>query len=120
MGVSEPPQADFDIEIRDGQAVLHIDRDLDLSCVPAAQAAVDRIVATDVATVCVDLTGAQFIDSSGVAVLLRVMETTAARGGRTIVVTEAPGVLRVFSLLGLERQLVVVADRAAVAQATVD
>lgn len=116
MGVSEPPPAGFDIEIQDGQAVLRIDRDLDLSCVPEAQAAVDRVVATDVATVCVDLTGAQFIDSSGVAVLLRVMETTASRGGRTVVVTAAPGVLRVFSLLGLEHELTIVADPAEVAQ----
>lgn len=111
MGMSDPPRTGIDIEHDDGIAILSVSRDLDLSCTARAHAAVEELVASGVRQVCVDLDGAQFVDSSGVAVLLRVLEDVAGPDGTMVVATAAPGILRVLSLLGVEEQLTVVADR---------
>lgn len=113
MGQRDTGAHTFDVTVGRRRATIRFDRDLDLSCVAAADGAVDEALAASTPSVVVDLTGARFLDSTGVSVLLRVAQATRARGGRTVVAAEAPGILRVLAMLGLDDELPVRADVAA-------
>lgn len=65
----------------------------------------DRIV--------VDLTNVQFIDSTGLGVLLSSLRDVQRRGGRLVVVASNPTVLRLFAITGTETTLGVQASREA-------
>jgi len=59
----------------------------------------------DFATVCIDLAGVTFMDSSGIAVLARAHER-AGRGGVELTIANAtPNVRKLFAITGLEELL---------------
>jgi anti-anti-sigma factor len=72
--------------------------EIDMATVPELEAA---LRACD-GSVCVDLSGVTFMDSSGLAVLLRARKDAAERGAQFEIANPVPNVRRVFQVMELE------------------
>lgn len=89
-----------EVRIVDGIAVVDAAGELDLRTAPAyGQVLIDQ--AQTHARVVADLTGVTFLDSSGLAAIVRGAAAARERGGRLVVVASEPRVVRVFELTGL-------------------
>lgn len=106
MAMPEPPDFSVSVEIDVPVAILTITGDLDLAGSDEARTAADGALADPaIRHACVDLSRSQFVDSSGVAVLTRMLTTAEERGGRVVLVAHAPAILRTLALLGLDEAL---------------
>jgi anti-sigma B factor antagonist len=83
--------------------VISVDGELDLHTAPELERAFSGILARGGRSVVVDLAGLEFIDSTALAALLRVLPRIRSRGGRLLLVTEDRRVLRTFEITGLDR-----------------
>jgi anti-sigma B factor antagonist len=63
-----------------------------------------KAAARSQAVLIVDLSGIQFIDSSGMHLLVELQPLCAEHGGRLVLVPGPPRVRRVFEILGLEER----------------
>lgn len=101
---------------QDGVQVVTLSGELDLRAVGELEAA---LAAAGVdARVCLDLTALQFIDSTGLATVIRGHQALTEGGGAFAVVCKDAGpVRRTFETTGLMALLTVVADRPAAFQA---
>lgn len=63
--------------------------------------------------VVLDMTGVEFIDSTGLSVLLNGLRLVGQRGGHLAIVCANPTVLRLFQITGLDGTFDMFADRAA-------
>lgn len=88
---------------------LRIEGELDL----AVAARLDEaLLATDAERILVDLAACEFIDSSGIAVILRASRRARERGCRILVHSAVEPVRRVLSLTGLDHTDLFFDDRA--------
>lgn len=100
----------------DGVHVVALSGELDLRAVGELETAL--AVAGETARICLDLTELQFIDSSGLATIIRAHQAMSGAGGRLAVACRGEGaVRRTFETTGLMALLTVVGDRAAALQA---
>jgi anti-anti-sigma factor len=96
--LSSPTNIAVEIERAHGHAVVSLAGDLDMSGVPTLEAALEPVLAT-VERLTFDLASLRFIDSSGIAVILRAAGTTSVSVRNASV--NVRRVLRVTGLLGL-------------------
>jgi len=68
--------ADATVEATDqsGMVVVRITGELDMSSAPGIRAAMERVLASEPTRIVLDLSGLEFVDSSGLAVLLQAAE----------------------------------------------
>ena len=97
----------MDIKVKQlGRVMLvSLDGELDLAAAPRVRAAVDEAIEADAKINCLvwDLAQVDFIDSSGLGVLLGRYNKMKSRDGQ-VVVASAPGPLRrMLAMAGLER-----------------
>jgi anti-sigma B factor antagonist len=97
--VAAGPRARLDVPATadGGRLVVRLGGELDLASLPDVQPALDRLLGLPPQPVRVDVAELQFLDSTGVAVLLRI----ANRFEPVEVVHAAPVVRRVVHALGL-------------------
>jgi anti-anti-sigma factor len=112
------PPEEFSIAAsdRDGRAHLTLRGELDLATAPELEHIVnDRLDAGS--DVVVDLRGLEFMDSSGIRVLVAAHARAARTGTRLIVVRPAAGsaVSKIVEVSGLDEELNIVDDPAAAA-----
>ncbi|WP_372788229.1 STAS domain-containing protein [Paraconexibacter sp.] len=101
----------------DATGVVSVDGEIDLATSADLEARVREHVAADgPRTVVIDLAACGFLDSTGVAALLRLHGELAERTIGLVLVAPPGPVLRVLSLMGIEQRLAVVPDRAAALQ----
>jgi anti-sigma B factor antagonist len=101
---------------QDGVRVVALSGELDMRAVGELEAAL--ATAGDDARVCLDLTALEFIDSTGLATVIRAHQALTGGGGAfAVVCNEAGTVRRTFETTGLMALLTVVADRSAALQA---
>lgn len=101
---------------QDGVQVVALSGELDLRAVGELEAAL--ATAGEDARVCLDLTALEFIDSTGLATVIRAHQALTGGGGAfAVVCNEAGTVRRTFQTTGLMALLTVVADRSAALQA---
>ncbi|HEV3226108.1 MAG TPA: STAS domain-containing protein [Acidimicrobiales bacterium] len=94
--------------ITDGRAVvMEFSGELDLSTVPVFRDALDEVLRDGVASVELDLSRLEFIDSSGVGAYVTVHRRARASGARLSVGARSPLVDRVLQLSGVEAALAV-------------
>jgi len=99
----------------DGVHVVELSGELDLRAVGELETAL--AVAGEAARICLDLTELQFIDSTGLATIVRGHQAMSSAGGRLVVACRGEGaVRRTFETTGLMVLLTVVDDRAAALQ----
>jgi anti-anti-sigma factor len=92
----------FRIQESDPRAGLHVisvEGELDLAVAGELQAAIDRAAGAE--RVIVDLEPCEFIDSTGIAVLIRGREALIAAGGSLAICSPNRQVLRVLEVTGL-------------------
>lgn len=98
------------VEASRGRAVLQLRGELDLSTAAKLEEPLMRRIGQGQPVV-VDLTGVDFIDSSGIAVLLRPIRNSNGEGPRVhVATTTGSQVERVFQVAGVMRALPVFSD----------
>ena len=106
------PAGPVTFEVREqrlaGQIRLTIAGELDLLTAPKLAARVGELIRTERGDVVLDLGETQFIDSTGLAVLLNVQRRVERRGRRLRVLCDEGPVRRVIGLARLEETLGVV------------
>jgi anti-sigma B factor antagonist len=86
--------------VRPGCRAVSIEGELDLSVAGRLQGALERVTA-ECDRVIVELEDCEFIDSTGIAVLIRAHLELERRGGRLLVCRPSDQVLRVLEVAGL-------------------
>jgi len=99
--------------LRVGELIISSDREgdvytirptgeLDLATAPILQGELERVEATDVRSIVVDLAGLTFMDSTGVRLLLSANARSRVDGGRLVLLRGPAAVQRVLKLSGVE------------------
>lgn len=101
MGMTDDPRARLDVSREDGALVIALAGELDLASLPAVTAPLDDLLRTEPQPALLDLGGLGFLDSSGVAVLVRI----ANHFGRVRTRSATEPVRRVIEVLGLADRL---------------
>jgi anti-sigma B factor antagonist len=94
---------------RDGSLVLVLEGDLDITSSPLLDEALERARATDAVKIVVDLVAVNFIDSTGLHVLIKHAGAQESRA-RIRVTKGSPQVQRLFELTEASRYLQFVSD----------
>jgi anti-sigma B factor antagonist len=88
-----------------GCTVVEVEGEVDLATAPTLQDALVEAIAAEPTEVVVDLSGVTFMDSTGLAALVRAHQRAAERGGSMRLVGASKGVRRILDLTGLDRVL---------------
>lgn len=87
-----------------GKLTLYLQGELDHHSARPAMKAIERELEQSLARECVlDMSGLTFMDSSGIALILKAHKLTAAQGGRVWVERPSRQALRVMETSGIER-----------------
>jgi anti-sigma B factor antagonist len=97
------PTEFFDIAKSGDNTQVSVRGMLDVNTAPALSEAVDGIVAERPSKVTVDLSGLDIIDSSGVAVLVKLYKGVRGVGGAVVVVGARDQPLAIFKLLRMDK-----------------
>jgi anti-sigma B factor antagonist len=97
-----------EVTTRGSWLVVHVTGELDLATAPAFRQAVVGAISVDTADVVVDLTACDYLDSIGVGLLLGVLKRARTHGGRLVLVSDTPRIVRVLELTELVRIVPVV------------
>lgn len=97
----------------DGIDVVGVSGELHLTTAPRFREALDAIIAAGDGRLVLDLSAVEFIDSTGLSVLLNALRLIHQRAGRMALACTNPTVLRLFEITSLDATFDIVADRAA-------
>ncbi len=102
-------QSEFRVEVRemDGATVIMISGELDLATAPALEEELDRAAQSDRHLI-LDLRELDFMDSTGLSVLVRAHQAAEESGRPLSLVKGPPQVQRLLSLTGVAERLNVV------------
>ena len=87
---NELPPLDVTVAHTAYGALVAIAGELDMATVPRVSAALETEPAASAGAVVIDLAGVAFIDSTGLAALVKLEHGLAARAGRMAIATSAP------------------------------
>src|SRR2546423_8597356 len=97
-------ELDISTEKDDSDAiVLGLTGEVDLYTCPELKTELLRVIDQGAKVVVVDLSGTTFMDSTGLAVLIRGVERLRTNGGRLAVVCVDPNLRKIFEVTGLDR-----------------
>ena len=95
---------EFETEERDGAAIVRLVGELDLAEVLPLQAEFERLCSNGVSMLTVDLSGLDFVDSTGLHALLRLNGRCASQELSLRLVPGPPSVQRLFQITGTDTQ----------------
>jgi anti-sigma B factor antagonist len=100
-------QSNFSVEVRDQDraVVIGVSGELDLASSPALERELEREAASNAELVVVDLRKLEFMDSTGLSVLVRAHQRATENGQRFGVVRGPQQVERLLSLTGVADRL---------------
>ena len=100
-------QSNFDVDVRDGDqaVIIAVSGELDLASSPALEEELERGSAASAELVIVDLRQLEFMDSTGLSVLVRAHQRMTDTGKRFAVVRGPQQVQRLLSLTGVADRL---------------
>lgn len=97
---------DFDTDVTDsGTLVIHTRGRLDLVAAPKLKALIVESVEKEAPNVIVDLSGTEFMDSSGLGALIGGLRTARQAGGDLRIACVQPQVAAVLKLTNIDRVL---------------
>jgi len=109
MATEQSEIADGTLVVRsqegDGGRVIALAGELDLANAGTAERALDAVLADDSTPVVVDMRELEFIDSTGIALLVSTLSRDEKQGRVSFIPSEAPTVTRVLKLTGLAERL---------------
>ena len=91
-------------------AVLKLPTDIDLTVADAVREALLSVLNAGALGLVVDMTGTTFCDSAGITALVRAARRADANGATMRLAVTAPPVLRVLTLVGIDRLIDVYPD----------
>jgi anti-sigma B factor antagonist len=110
---SQPPRFELlDRDAGDRARVIEVSGELDISSAPDFRNLVEARLGDGSRDLIVDLSKAQFIDSSGVQVLINAYKQLDENGARLLLVCTNPPMLDLFRLTGLDEMCAIVSSRA--------
>lgn len=86
-----------------GMPVVELEGEVDLSTSPQFKETVYRLIDSGKRDIVVDLDGLDFMDSTGLGVLVAVLKRTSMEGGRVRLVCSKRSILKVFQVTGLDK-----------------
>jgi anti-sigma B factor antagonist len=103
-------QSHFRVEVRDQDhaSVISVTGELDLASSPALEDELERIAASETSLVIVDLRSLEFMDSTGLSVLVRAHQKAEENGQSFALVRGPAQVQRLLSLTGVAERLTLV------------
>ena len=104
----------YDVQTTDGPLgpVVALSGEIDLAAVDSVEHRIRDVVAGEPDLLVLDLRNVEFMDSSGLRLVLRLDQEQRERQGRLVLVRGGRRVARVLELTGAERQLEMVDDPA--------
>ena len=87
--------------IKDGVEILAIKGELDLGNVAVVKTIIDREISAGKINLVIDMLELEYIDSSGIGVIINTMNKIRALKGRFVLMNLRDSVLRIFSLTKL-------------------
>ena len=84
-------------------AVVQVPAEIDLTIADAVREALLSVLNSGALGLVVDMTATTFCDSAGITALVRAARRAAVNGATMRLAATAPPVLRVFSLVGIDR-----------------
>ncbi|HVW16900.1 MAG TPA: STAS domain-containing protein [Solirubrobacteraceae bacterium] len=110
--VFEPPSLEiFDERPAPGTRVVALAGELHLSTAPELRARLSRVISLRPPALIVDLSGVEFIDSTGLSVLLGALRRVERSGGRLALVAGSATVMRLFHITRLDETFAICATR---------
>ena len=106
FGTDGPREVDFDLvtsEVRDGTFVVGLTGEVDLYTAPELKSELLRLVAESPERIVVDLSGATFVDSTTLGVLLGAVKRLRMSGGELVIVCSDLNIRRILSITLLDR-----------------
>jgi anti-anti-sigma factor len=88
-----------------GNRVIRVGGELDLATVPALEEELEAAIGSPSDAVVVDLSDLDFIDSTGIAVLVRAIGQSNGSGRLRFVPSRAEGVNRVLAMTGVSERM---------------
>jgi anti-sigma B factor antagonist len=103
-------QSNFEVEVRDADqaVVIGVSGELDLASSPALEHELDSGSAAQAPVVIVDLRELEFMDSTGLSVLVRAHQRATENGQQFVVVRGPQQVQRLLTLTGVADRLTLV------------
>ena len=95
----------WDEQVDDSTHLVAVRGEIDLFTAPEFKQRINGAIDAGRAAVVVDLTGATFIDSSSLGVLISAHRRLTGRDGRLVVACDVPAVLNTFKITGLDSVL---------------
>ncbi len=103
--VEEKRTVFFQTRVREerGIPVVELEGEVDLSTSPQFKETVYQLIDSGKRDIVVDLDGLDFMDSTGLGVLVAVLKRTSMEGGRIRLVCSKRSIMKVFSITGLDK-----------------
>lgn len=86
-----------------GIPVVELEGEVDLSTSPQFKETVYRLIDSGRRDIVLDLDGLDFMDSTGLGVLVAVLKRTSMEGGRIRLVCSKRSIMKVFNITGLDK-----------------
>lgn len=95
----------FRTQVREvqGISVIELEGEVDLSTSPLFKETVYRLIDSGKRDVVIELDGLDFMDSTGLGVLVAVLKKMSMEGGRLRLVCSKRSILKVFNITGLDK-----------------
>ena len=105
----------FEISEEDGEGEAHVVAlrgEIHVTTAPRLAEHLTNAIESGKTAIVLDMSGVEFIDSTGLSVLLNALRFAGQRQGRLVLVCTNPTVLRLFQITGLEGTFDMFDDRA--------
>jgi anti-sigma B factor antagonist len=86
-----------------GAPVVVLEGEIDLSTSPVFKETVYRVIESGKKDVVIDLNGLEFMDSTGLGVLVAALKKTSMEGGSIRLICNKRNILKVFTITGLDK-----------------
>jgi anti-anti-sigma factor len=106
MRLVRPPEFSCQTTVAHGQAVVAVRGELDLSTAAELSRSLAAVLDQRLQAVTIDLAGLEFIDSTGLTLLVRTSKRLREHEGVLRLASPTPAVRRVLELVGLDGLLV--------------
>ena len=105
--VCDSSNVDLQVSTREesGRTVVAAIGEVDVYTAPTLDEELTRLVDAGASSLVIDLSGVDFLDSTGLSVIVKALEAVRSRDGRLDVVVTAERVAKVFRITGLDEMV---------------